>query len=340
MNRYQTSEIAMKQKLLAYLRCPLCRTSFTVEPELSQVETITSGTLTCANAHTFAVENGIPIMLSPELPGYAVKMGEAEGWVKMSKDLGWYQSSAEIDLALPDVVAQLGWDPADASSWLSAQYSFSHLMQHLVKPGMRILEIGAARTWTGRFFAEAGCEYTACDIVVDPEIGLGRGYFFMEHFNCHYDLVGADGEYLPFANNTFDLVFAISALHHAIDLPQMVREMARVTKWGGIVAGISEGVRAFESSPEAELQAQEKTYGINEHVHTLWDYYRAFLRSRLWVTKIYRAVGYEWFMADFRAKRVARWDKIPLLGEWIKAIDIMGYAHEYDGVTLYSRKLF
>jgi len=28
------------------------------------------------------------------------------------------------------------------------------------------------------------------------------------------------------------------------------------------------------------------------------------------------------------------------MGEWITAIDIMGYAHEYDGLTMYSRKLF
>lgn len=330
----------MKSSLCSYLRCPLCRTALTIHATTGETESISEGTLTCTNGHTFAIENGIPLMFSPELPGYAAKMGEAEGWVQMSKDLGWYQSSAEIDLALPDVVEKLGWDPADASSWLSTQYSFSHMLQHLVRPGMRVLEIGAARGWAGRYLVEAGCDYTACDIVVDPQIGLGRAYFFMEHANCHFDLVGADGEYLPFDDNTFDLVFAAAALHHALDLPQMVKEMARVVKWGGAVAGLAEGVRAFKSSPEAELQAREKTYGINEHVHTLWDYYKAFMRSHLWVTKMYRSVGHEWFMADFRKKRIERWAKIPLLGEWITAIDIMGYAHEYDGLTIYGRKLF
>lgn len=330
----------MKRSLCTYLRCPLCQRELTVESNSPQAETIIDGSLSCPNGHTFTIENGIPIMLSPDFPGYSEKMGEAAGWVQMSKDLGWYESSAEVDLALPNVVEKLGWDPADASSWLSAQYSFAHMMQHLVRPGMRVLEVGAARAWAGRYLVEAGCDYTACDIVVDPQIGLGRGYFFMDQFNCEFHLVGADGEYLPFADNTFDLVFAISALHHAIDLPQMVKEIARVTKRGGYAVGISEGVRAFESKPEADLQALEKTYGINEHVHSLWDYYSAFLRSRLLVTKMYRAVGHEWFMADFRKERIARWQKIPLLGEWIIAINIMGYAHEYDGLTIYSRKLF
>ena len=120
----------------------------------------------------------------------------------------------------------------------------------------------------------------------------------------------------------------------------MVREMARVAKRGAVVAALAEGVRDFHSSTDADLQATEKTYGINEHVHTLLDYYMAFVRNKLWVTKMYRAVGHEWFVTEERKKRIARWAAIPLLGDWITTVDLMGFTHEYDGLTVYSRKLW
>lgn len=330
----------MKASLSHYLRCPSCQAELTIDAKQVQNDMIWSGTLTCKHGHCFMIDNGIPQMFSPELPGYTAKMGEAAGWVRLAQDRGWYEPLPEIDLALPHVVEKLGWRPADASGWLGTEYSLAHLFKHVVRPGMRVLEIGAAKAWAGRFFVEAGCEYTACDIVADPKIGLARSYFFMEQAHCHYELVATDAEYLPFADNTFDLVFAIAALHHALDLPQMLKSIARVTKRGGTVAGLAEGVRSFRANPNAAQQADEKTYGINEHVYSLRDYFNAFLSNGLWVTRLYRAIGHEWFLTESRKKRVDRWAQIPYWGDWFVALDILGFTHEYDGVSIYGKKLY
>ena len=53
----------------------------------------------------------------------------------------------------------------------------------------------------------------------------------------------------------------------------MVGEMARVTRRGGIVAALNEGTRARRAQrPSNPDQAEEKEFGINEHVHTLYAY--------------------------------------------------------------------
>ncbi len=329
----------MKESLLDVLRCPLCQTVLTLAATPDEQGIIHQGSLACRNGHTFGIENGIPLMLSPELTGYEAKMGEVAGWIKMSQDEGWYAASATIDLALPNVISKLGWDPLHASSWVGTEYSFERMMKQLIRPGMRVLEIGAARTWAGRFFVEAGCEYTACDIMADAQIGLGRAHFFMEQYNCHYEAVAADAESLPFADSAFDLVFAIAALHHALDLPQMIKEMARVTRQGGHVVGLAEGVRSFRVGPDAPTQSTEKRYGINEHVHSLLAYYRACLQNRLWITTIHRAAGHEWFLPDDRKARVQWLCRIPGIGEWLTTIYLVGFVHDYDGISFYARKI-
>lgn len=300
---------------------------------------VINGQLHCTNCgQCYPVDDGIPTMLAPQMPGYAAKMREAAGWVTMAQAQGWYEATPAVDLALPDVVTKLGWDPAASSNWVGAAYSFHDLLTRFVRPGLRVLEIGAAKTWAGHYVTERGSTYIGCDIMADAQIGLGRARFFQEQFKTEYEVVTADAEKLPFADEAFDLVFAIAALHHALDLPKMVGEMARVTKRGGVVAGLNEGVRAFRASPDAAGQATEKGYGINEHVYTLLDYYTAFLRHRLRITRIYRSAGNEWFISDKKRRRFNLWRRLPWLNHGVLTALLIGFLHEYDGLSIYSIK--
>ncbi len=329
----------MKQSFHKIMVCPICRSALALEVTSGTDEMVESGILTCYGCGTtFPIRNGIPIMLSDKLPNMASKLREANGWAAMSKDQGWYIPSETIDLALPDVVGKLGWNLEEASSWAATDFSFDQMMQDYVRPGMRVLEIGAAKTWAGRYFLDQGCEYVGCDMMEDPNIGIGRSRFFAEHFG-HYEVTAADGEALPFADRTFDLVFAIAALHHALDLPKMLSEMARVTRRGGIVAGLNEGVRRFGASPNNELQEQEKGYGINEHVHSIGGYWKAFSRCGLLVTRISRSIGYDKIIGEKIQRRAKQLERIPVIGDWAAAVAVVGLFHEYDGVTLYARKL-
>jgi ubiquinone/menaquinone biosynthesis C-methylase UbiE/uncharacterized protein YbaR (Trm112 family) len=276
----------LRPQLLPILRCPVCRGA--VEPENGAGRELEEGTLRClACGEAFAVEGGIAMMLSDRLPGMPEKRGEIAGWVEKAKGEEWYQPDDEVDAALPYLCRDLGWDDP---VWAANEHSFSRLLDRWVEPGSRVLEVGAAKAWASQHLVPRGCEYVASDLLTDENIGVGRGVFYAERVG-HFERVQADGERLPFADGSFDLTYCVATLHHALDLPRMVSEMARVTRRGGIVAGLNEGTRPPGWSDDAPAQESEKRLGINEHTHTAWAYLAAFTRARILVRELYPASG-------------------------------------------------
>lgn len=301
---------------LELLRCPFCRAS------LEEAE----GSLACPGCgRTFAVADGIPLMLHEELPGARAKLAEAAGWVEKARAEGWYEPDDAVDSVLPFVNEELGWDDLN---WRSNSHSIRVLLDRFVgeRRGLRVLELGAAKAWGSRFWLERGCEYVATDILADPKIGLGRGAFYGD-----FGRVQADGEHLPFADSSFDVVYCVATLHHALDLAQMVREMARVARRGAIVAGLNEGTRGVLRSPENPEQEAEKALGINEHVHTVWAYVAAFLRGRLAIRLLERADGAP---PTPYGRRLSR---LPGPGPALGTLAHLS-AYPYAGVSVYARK--
>lgn len=260
------------------LRCPTCH------GELDGDDT-----LTCRGCgRTYPVEAGILRMLDATVPGVAEKAREAEGWAAMARDQGWYEPDDAVDAALPYLCRDLGWEDL---TWKANEHSFD-LLLGVLEPGMRVLEVGAAKCWGAPHVVRAGCTYVGTDILADPNIGLGRGAFFEETAGP-FLRVQADGESLPFADGAFDVTYCVATLHHALDLDRMVGEMARVTRRGGFAVALNEGTRAVYRSGDAPDQEEERGYGINEHVHTLYAYLWAFARAGLVVRRIEQADGYE-----------------------------------------------
>jgi len=244
--------------------------------------------LTCLSCgETFVVDRGIPLMLSDRLPGMREKRREIDGWVEKAKGEDWYEPDDEVDAVLPYVCRDLGWDEP---VWAANEYSFTRLLERWVRRGLKVLEVGAAKAWAAQYLLPRGCEYVASDVLVDEQIGIGRAAFYA-HRAGHFERVQADGEHLPFADATFDLTYCVATLHHALDLPRMVSEMARVTRRGGVVAGLNEGTRPLGWKDDAPGQRGEKELGINEHTHTAWAYLAAFLRARILVRELYPANG-------------------------------------------------
>lgn len=312
----------MRQALLSILRCPVCRGA--IEPD-EYADEMERGTLRCLSCgETFELDRGMPLMLSDRLPGMREKKREIAGWVEKAKGEAWYVPEEEVDTNLPFVVSRLGWDDP---VWASNEYSFSRFLERWVRPGQRILELGAAKTWAAQHLVPRGCEYVATDVLDDDNIGIGRGAFFIERIG-HYERVQADGEHLPFADGSFDLAFCVATLHHALDLPKMVGEMARVTKRGGTVVALNEGTRPLGWSDEAPAQEGEKALGINEHTHTVWAYLAAFARARIVVKELYPANG-----------KVLGKD-----GDWgalatLKAHTLHGRKLGYEGISLAGTKM-
>jgi SAM-dependent methyltransferase len=310
--------------LLDVLRCPLCTSRLSAGDAGSR--------LRCEGCTgDFAVEDGIPRLLDDRLPGIAAKRREVAGWVEMARAQGWYEPEDRVDAVLPFVCRDLGWDDRN---WRANEHSFSLLLERYARPGMRVLEVGAAKCWGAQHLVPRGCDYVAVDILADPKIGLGRGAFYEERVG-RFGRVQADGEHLPFAAGAFDLTYCVAALHHALDLGAMVREMARVTRRGGVVAALNEGTRALGRSGDADDQAEEKRFGINEHVHSLYAYLWAFARGRLLVGRIEHAEG----RADLARRRIAgRLLRLPVVGRSASTL-FAQTCHGYSGVSLYARKL-
>lgn len=307
----------MPIELLEVLRCPVCGGGLRSDGE----------DLACAAcARRYAVEYGIPRLLDDALPGIAEKRAEIDGWVEKAREETWYEPDDDIDAALPYLCRDLGWDD---SNWRANEHSFDTLRDRYVEPGMRVLEVGAAKCWGAQHLLPLGCDYVGTDILADPKIGLGRGAFYERRVGP-FGRVQADGEHLPFADASFDLAYCVATLHHALDLGQMVAELARVTCSGGVVAALNEGTRALGSSGDNPLQEAEKELGINEHVHTVWAYVWAFRRAGLRIRRIDHAEGYH-----ARFGQLLR--RVPKVGTTLATLLEESFGG-YSGISVYARK--
>jgi len=308
----------MAVALLEVLRCPVCAGELAERGE----------SLACGQCgRTYAVEDGIPQLLDDDLPGIARKRAEIAGWVEKARGEAWYEPDDEVDAALPYLGRELGWDD---ENWLANAHSFSTLIDRYVEPGMRVLEIGAAKCWGAQHLIPLGCEYVGTDILADRNIGLGRGEFYADRVG-DFARVQADGEHLPFASASFDLAYCVATLHHALELSRMVSELARVTRPGGIVAALNEGTRGPLRSGDAPEQQAERRLGINEHVHTVWTYVWAFTRAGLRIRRIEHPVGYYG-----RLGRLA--GRLPKVGTTLATLGQQTFVARYSGVSIYARR--
>lgn len=275
----------------------------------------------------YGAEDGILRLVDPDAPGLEAKLREAAAWPALAREQGWYEADDRLDAVLPYPNSALGW--ADRA-WGATEHGFRVLLERFVRAGDRVLEVGAAKSWAAQHLLPRGCAYVAADLVVDPLIGLGRGRFFEERVGP-YLRVQADGERLPFADGSFDVTFCVATLHHALDLPAMSRELARVTRRGGVVAALNEGTRAPYASAANPEQEHEKELGINEHVHTLWAYLAAFARAGLRPVRLEYAEG----PAELARRRIAgRLLRLGYLPATLWALN----AYPYAGLSLYARR--
>ncbi len=156
----------MRTPLLELIRCPFCHADLAEEGDR----------LRCTGCgRTFGrSDDGIPLLLHEGLPGAQKKLREASGWLEKARAEGWYEPDDAVDAVLPFVNQELGWNELN---WLANGHSFQVLLDRYVegRRGLRVLEVGAAKAWASRFWLERDCEYVATDILVDANIGLGRG---------------------------------------------------------------------------------------------------------------------------------------------------------------------
>jgi ubiquinone/menaquinone biosynthesis C-methylase UbiE len=96
--------------------------------------------------------------------------------------------------------------------------------------GLRVLEIGCGCGSEAERFARAGAHYTAVDLT-NAAVNLTQKRFQLAGLaGC---FVQGDAENLPFADDSFDMVYSHGVLHHTPDTPRTIREVYRVLAPGG-----------------------------------------------------------------------------------------------------------
>jgi SAM-dependent methyltransferase len=97
-------------------------------------------------------------------------------------------------------------------------------------PGLKVLEIGVGMGADYLEWLKAGVQVTGVDLSTES-LNMARQRCELAGFSP--DLRVADAESLPFADNTFDVVYSYGVMHHSPDTKRCLREACRVLKPGG-----------------------------------------------------------------------------------------------------------
>ena len=105
---------------------------------------------------------------------------------------------------------------------------------------LKVLEVASYAHTTGyRLHQELGCDVTLFDISAKA-LELGRRMADTEGIAAQPQLVAGDFHALPFEDNSFDVVYISSAIHHTWKYETVISELQRVLAPGGLLLVLNE----------------------------------------------------------------------------------------------------
>lgn len=139
--------------------------------------------------------------------------------------------------------------------------------------GKKVLEVGVGVGTDHVQFARAGADLHGVDLT-DRGIELVRRRLELEGLAS--ELAVADAERLPFADDSFDVVYSWGVLHHTPDTPRAVAEAIRVLRPGGRIcvmvysrhAWVSYGLWA-RNGPLSRRPLRSLTDVLHHHMESL-----------------------------------------------------------------------
>ena len=150
------------------------------------------------------------------------------------------------------------------------------------KKSGKVLDIGAGRGISSYAFAKSGYEVTALEPNPSALVGAETIRQLSRNTDVNIEVVQDWGETLPFADNTFDVVYGRAVLHHAHDLNQLCKEAARVLKPNGYFLATREHVISKKEDLQKFLDSHllHHLYG-GENAYLLEEYLTAIQLSGL-----------------------------------------------------------
>jgi SAM-dependent methyltransferase len=141
----------------------------------------------------------------------------------------WNRHIHDLDITTHPVGSRGFFDDLD-------QYHFEKL-HHLLRlvdfdgyRGRTVLEVGCGAGVDLARFAKGGAEVTGVDLAASA-IDLARANFEQQGLRGHFEV--ADGEHLPFPDNSFDLVYAHGVVQYTANPQALAQEVHRVLAPGG-----------------------------------------------------------------------------------------------------------
>ncbi len=138
------------------------------------------------------------------------------------------------DLTIYDQVADRWW--SDDLRWVRTLKNLvpgrlTWFDRHIAWPGKDVLDLGCAGGFMSEAMAKRGANVTGMD-PAKGAIEAARRHAETSDLRIRYD-VGV-GEALPYTDASFDAVVCVDVLEHVADLGQVLREVTRVLRPGGL----------------------------------------------------------------------------------------------------------
>ena len=221
------------------------------------------GTLTCARCgHVVAIRDGI-VNLLHDPPDFVTREAAGLGrFAQVMRDDGW---TRERVVALPEG----GGGYWDAQAVLMDQT----LGTMDFGPGQTILDLGSNTCWASAEFARNGLDVTALDIADHEMQGLRTAEWQFSAKNVFFERVLGMMFALPFANGSFDYVWACEVLHHnhRKNLLHTLRECFRVLRPGGRLIVANEPLRSVRT-PKLNPGHEVAEFEGHEHAYMRFSY--------------------------------------------------------------------